>query len=158
MGSALTCTTTTAASCYGTADTRCRQNIDLRSSYSYWEYAPCIRIFVTNYDESHISDLPNLRRAVDINILPRIRSIVSCSSCGGLFGRRRVHRAGKALGMQRPHLFEHGHLTLNLRNRGRAPRSGERARVQICAGEQPSSATRSSIFVEPPYGAQYSSA
>ena len=33
------------------------------------------RMFVTNYDEDHISDLPNLRRAVDINILHRNRSI-----------------------------------------------------------------------------------
>jgi len=33
------------------------------------------RMFITNYDEDHISDLPNLRRAVHINILRRNRSI-----------------------------------------------------------------------------------
>ena len=33
------------------------------------------RMFITNYDEDHISDLPNLRRAVHINILHRNRSI-----------------------------------------------------------------------------------
>ena len=33
------------------------------------------RMFLTNYDEDHISDLPNLRRAVRINILHRNRSI-----------------------------------------------------------------------------------
>ena len=32
-------------------------------------------MFITNYDEDHISDLPNLRRAVDIKILHRNRSI-----------------------------------------------------------------------------------
>ena len=32
-------------------------------------------MFITNYDEDHISDLPNLRRAVHINILHRNRSI-----------------------------------------------------------------------------------
>ena len=32
-------------------------------------------MFVTNYDEDHISDLPNLRKAVTINILYRNRSI-----------------------------------------------------------------------------------
>ncbi len=32
-------------------------------------------MFITNYDEDHISDLPNLRRAVRINILHRNRSI-----------------------------------------------------------------------------------
>ena len=33
------------------------------------------RLIVTNYDEDHISDLPNLRRAVNIEILRRNRSI-----------------------------------------------------------------------------------
>ena len=33
------------------------------------------RMFITNYDEDHISDLPILRRAVHINILHRNRSI-----------------------------------------------------------------------------------
>ena len=33
------------------------------------------RLFVTNYDEDHISDLPNLRKAVRIQILHRNRSI-----------------------------------------------------------------------------------
>ena len=33
------------------------------------------RMFVTNYDEDHISDLPNLRRTVHINTLHRNRSI-----------------------------------------------------------------------------------
>lgn len=33
------------------------------------------RMFVTNYDEDHISDLPNLRRTVRIKILHRNRSI-----------------------------------------------------------------------------------
>lgn len=35
------------------------------------------RMFITNYDEDHISDLPNLRRVVHINILHRNRSITS---------------------------------------------------------------------------------
>ena len=35
------------------------------------------RLFITNYDEDHISDLPNLRNAVDIRILRRNRSITS---------------------------------------------------------------------------------
>ena len=33
------------------------------------------RMFITNYDEDHISDLPNLRRAIHINILHRNQSI-----------------------------------------------------------------------------------
>ena len=33
------------------------------------------RMFITNYDEDHISDLPNLIRAIRINILHRNRSI-----------------------------------------------------------------------------------
>ena len=33
------------------------------------------RMFITNYDEDHISDLPNLRQAVRINILHRNRTI-----------------------------------------------------------------------------------
>lgn len=34
-------------------------------------------MFITNYDEDHISDLPNLRRAVRIELLRRNRSITS---------------------------------------------------------------------------------
>ena len=33
------------------------------------------RMFITNYDEDHISDLPNLQRAVHVNVLHRNRSI-----------------------------------------------------------------------------------
>ncbi len=33
------------------------------------------RLFITNYDEDHISDLPNLRKAVNIDILCRNRTV-----------------------------------------------------------------------------------